>query len=109
MMMAARSPGAKLGVLKSARQRLRKFFEIGISEAGLFLIAVGFDQAGFVRPAVEGVAKAAPRHYIGRDSAFSILIFDFRLPIGKPVRDRRRLTVLMGLSRAWLGSAPPES
>ena len=49
--------GLELGVLERARQGHRHFFEIGVSKAGLFLVAVRFDQAGFVRPAVERLAQ----------------------------------------------------
>ena len=45
--------GTEFGVFESARQRHRHFFEIGIGEAGLFLVAIGLDQAGFIRPTVE--------------------------------------------------------
>ena len=49
--------GTELGVLQSARQRQRHFLEVGIGEAGLLAVAVRFDQAGFVRPAVERIAQ----------------------------------------------------
>ena len=47
--------GMDLGILERARQRHRHVFKIGVGEPGLFLVAVGFDQAGFVGEAVEGL------------------------------------------------------
>ena len=57
MMMAARSPALNSASCKRARKRQRHFLEVGISQPGLFLVAIGFDQAGFVRPAVQRVAQ----------------------------------------------------
>ena len=41
------------GVLQRARQRQRRFLELAIRETGVFAVAIRFDQAEFVRPAVE--------------------------------------------------------
>src|SRR5260221_13357619 len=50
--------GTKLGVLKRARQRQCHLLEIGVSEASAFAVSIRFDQASFVRPAIQGVAKS---------------------------------------------------
>ena len=41
----------------SDAERHRHFLEIRIGKAGFFLVAVRFDQAGFIRPTVEGLAQ----------------------------------------------------
>ncbi len=45
--------GTELGVFESSRQGQRHFFEVRIGKAGLFLVAIGLDQASLIRPTVE--------------------------------------------------------
>ncbi len=54
-----RGPVARteLGILERTRQRHRHFFEVRIGKAGLFLVAIGLDQASLIRPTVERLAQ----------------------------------------------------
>ena len=56
-MMAARVPSCSPAVLQRAREGQSLFFELAIGEAEIFALAIGFDQADFVRPAIEGGAQ----------------------------------------------------
>ncbi len=50
------------GILQRARQGQRLFFELAIGEARVFAIAIGFDQADFIWPAIErGAQRFAER------------------------------------------------
>ena len=52
-MMAARVPSCSPAILQRAREGQRLFFELPIGEAEIFALAVGFDQADFVWPAIQ--------------------------------------------------------
>jgi hypothetical protein len=39
-----------------AREGMGGFLELAVGEAGFLLVAVGFDQASFIGPAIERVA-----------------------------------------------------
>src|ERR1700733_11214520 len=55
-----RSPVAhfEIGVLERATQRPCHFLEIGISKPHLLAVAIGFNQASFVGPAIESSAQS---------------------------------------------------
>ena len=54
----------EVSILQSPRQGQRHLFEIRIGEAGLLPVAIGFDQAGFIGPAVDRVAQGSPQALI---------------------------------------------
>ena len=57
MMIAARSPGLKSASSSARHKRPRHFLEIGVSKPNLLAVAIGFNQAGFIGPAIESRAQ----------------------------------------------------
>ena len=49
--------GGKAGIFQRRRQRFGRFAELPVGQARVLAFAVGFDQADFVRPAVERIAQ----------------------------------------------------
>ena len=57
---------SKARVLQGARQRERRLLKIGVSEPGAFGVAVRFNQADFVGPAVQSVPQSFAQALIFR-------------------------------------------
>src|SRR5208282_3686480 len=47
----------EVGVLKRAAKRTRHFLKIRIGKPHFFAVAIGFNQAGFVRPALQRILE----------------------------------------------------
>ena len=59
-------PGGKACIFERGRQRLGGFAELPVGQARALAFAVGFDQADFIRPAVEGIAQRRAERFVLR-------------------------------------------
>ena len=54
----------ELAIFERPRQRQGKILEIEVSEPCLFAVAIGFNQTGFVRPAIQSSAQGRAKRGI---------------------------------------------